>query len=254
MSYSLPLLVLAITLVSCGNNTETDFFTDADRPDTAKPIITTGLHSKAFPEIFDAAFHKETKVKQGNFSFSFYPYDIGKINIETGKIIACDPIVAKDALPFIYQFPTGQFTVALAMAKTYNDERVAFSRILFSMAAVAKWELALEKGQEPLPLKDSATYCYGVDGGTGIFIDSVANREMTQLSQDKWMDIFVGKMEKSDYKGYIYDLEERNFAVFSTGWGDGCYSTYVGFDEKGNICQLLTDFGLVEWWKLDEKK
>jgi hypothetical protein len=254
MSYPLPLLFLAIVLVSCGNNTETDFFTDADRPDTSKPVITTTFHSKAFPEIFDAAFHKETKVKEDDISFSFYPYEVGKINIETGKIIAGDPIYTHDAIPFITQFPMGQFAVTLAMATTNDDERVAFSRILFSTNAVAKWELALQKGEKPLSLKDTITHCYGVDGGMGLFIDSAANNVLNQKSQSEWKDIFITRREVHGNKGYIYEFDGHSLATFTTGWGDGCYSTYIGLDEKGNICQLLTDFGLVGWWKLDEKK
>jgi|GEM_PF-1178656 len=35
-----------------------------------------------------------------------------------------------------------------------------------------------------------------------------------------------------------------------TTYGDGCYATYIGFDKEGHPCQLLTDFGLVAWWRL----
>ncbi len=33
-------------------------------------------------------------------------------------------------------------------------------------------------------------------------------------------------------------------ATFTTGYGDGCYATYIGFDKEGHACQLLTDFEL----------
>jgi hypothetical protein len=57
------------------------------------------------------------------------------------------------------------------------------------------------------------------------------------------------KLEENSNKGYIYSFEGYNLATFSTGYGNGCYATFIGFDKKGNICQLLTDFGLIQWWK-----
>jgi hypothetical protein len=72
----------------------------------------------------------------------------------------------------------GRFAVQLALARTANDERVGFARVVFSEARIAYWELALLPGQKQLALKDSSFYCYGVDGGMGAFIDSVANHRL----------------------------------------------------------------------------
>jgi|RhiMetdeSRZDD1v2_1073273.scaffolds.fasta_scaffold11457_3 uncharacterized protein DUF4241 len=220
------------------------------KPDTSKPIIITSFSGKEYPQIFQAAFHKDTKVKYRDFSYLFYNLDIGKIKIESGKIIACDPIVMHDRTPFTQSFPIGEFPVTLAMAKTNNDERVAFSRILFSANPVEKWEFALHRGQKPIPLKDTSFYCYGVDAGTGIYIDSIANKLFNLKDHGDWENVFIKKAEENGYKGFIHDFEGHNLATFSTGYGDGCYAVYIGFDNNGNVCQLLTDFALVEWWLL----
>jgi hypothetical protein len=37
-----------------------------------------------------------------------------------------------------------------------------------------------------------------------------------------------------------------NVAIFSSGWGDGVYTTYVGLDEHGEVVCLLTDFEIIE--------
>lgn len=251
------LLSAIIILVSCHNYKQPGYNIPTianSKPDTAKPIITTSFKSEAYPGIFEAAFTNDTKVTQGDISYSFYKLDIGKIKIESGKLIACDPIVMQDATPFVRKFPEGDFPVHLAMAKTYNDERVAFSRIFFSDKAIAKWEFALLAGQEPIPLKDTNFYCYGVDAGAGIFVDSIANKVFCAKAGSEWENVFITKAEKNGYKGYIHDFDGHNIATFSTGYGDGCYATYIGFDRKGNICQLLTDFGLVDWVKLDDKE
>ena len=197
-------------------------------------------------------FDKNTKATHGDLAYSFYRYDIGKITIESGKLIACDPIVMRKALPFTQIFPTGEFPVHLAIAKTHNDEIVAFSRIFFSKKPILKWEFALQNGQKPIPLQDSSFYCYGVDAGTAIFIDSVSNNVFNEKDHSEWENVFVLKPEQNGYKGYTHDFDGHNLASFSTGYRDGCCATYIGFDSQENVCQILTDFGLVEWWKLDE--
>lgn len=247
------LLIALLILASCINKQPGNLILEPSetKPDTAKPEIISSYKSMAYPAIFEAAFNDSTKVSEGNMLFTFYKYDVGKIIIESGEIIACDPIVMHDASPFSRVFPKGEFAVHLAMAKTHNDERVAFSRIVFSETPVFKWEVALQNGQQPISLKDSTMYCYGVDAGTGLFIDSVANKFFNQY--DRWEEVFVKKAEQNGYRGYIQNFGEHNLATFSTGYGDGCYATFIGLDEKGNPCQLLTDFGLVGWWKLPEK-
>jgi hypothetical protein len=255
MNTRTPLFLVSILLVSCNNykqQNNSGLKPDGNEPDTLRPTISSSHKTNTYPTIFEAAFTADTKVLQGDYGYNFHTLNIGVIKIHSGKIIACDPIVMQDAVPFARVFPKGEFPVHLAMAKTDNDERVAFSRIVFSDKPVSKWEFALEKGQAPISLGDTSFYCYGVDAGTGIFIDSVSNAYFSQRSHNEWEDVFITKAEKNGYKGYVHDFEGHNLATFSTGYGDGCYATYIGFDDGGNACQILTDFGLVEWWKLKE--
>ena len=65
------------------------------------------------PEIFETAFFKGTHVKVDTVNLEFYSVGIGKINIESGKLIACDPIVMRDIKPFAQTFPIGQFPVQI---------------------------------------------------------------------------------------------------------------------------------------------
>jgi uncharacterized protein DUF4241 len=94
----------------------------------------------------------------------------------------------------------------------------------------------------------SAVFC------NNTFIDSVASKIFNEKDHSEWEKVFIEKAEETGYTGLIHDFDGHSLATFSTGWGDGCYATYIGSDNKGNVCQLLTDFGLVEWWKLKEKE
>ena len=112
------------------------------------------------------------------------------------------------------------------------------------------WKFALLPSQKPISLTDSTFYCYGVDAGTGLFIDASAAKLFDAKGQSVWEEVFINKAEKNGYKGFVYDFNGHNLATFSTGYGDGCYATYIGLDEKGKVCRLITDFALVNWQKL----
>lgn len=249
-----PWWKLWLLLLVCCANCQVPITTEIEPlqadADTSKPVITTSFSGRTFPSIFEAAFQPDTKVAYATISYTFHRLYIGQLKIESGKLIACDPIVMQDVSPFTQQFPLGSFPVHLAMAKTTDDERVAFSRILFSDKPVTRWEFALKPGQKPISLKDTSSYCYGVDAGMGVFIDSLANGVFALKDHAAWENVFLKKSEQSGYKGFVHEFEGHSLASFSTGYGDGCYSTYIGFDEQDNVCQLLTDFGMVEWWRL----
>jgi Protein of unknown function (DUF4241) len=44
-------------------------------------------------------------------------------------------------------------------------------------------------------------------------------------------------------------LGDVNAAMFHSGWGDGFYSSWFGFDAEGKVAALLTDFNTIEWAK-----
>ena len=208
---------------------------------------------QVLPKIFETAFFEGTTMTQDSLKIRFYSVDIGMLNVESGKLIACDPIVMNDAKPFVQTFPSGKFPVQLSIAKIRDDERVAFSRIYFSDKPVVRWEFALDSGMKQIPI--DGVYGYGVDGGIGLFIDAKANNEFTRLSKsddELWSTVFVDLMEKNyrnTWQYILYSFQGHNLASFSTGYGDGHFGTYVGYDNDGQPCRLLTDFGLVGWWK-----
>lgn len=247
-------LIFLVLIVSCTNKPKSNLidFTSGSKIDTLK---MKSYSIKSIPEIFEKAFFEGTHVEKDSISLSFYAVNIGKIKIETGKIINCDPIVLHDASPFIQSFPIGQFPVQLSIAKFGKNERTAYARIYFSDAPVDKWEFALHKGQEPISIFGETVYTYSVDAHVAMFIDEKASNafnSLTKKDNSLWEKAFNEDEEKNSQKSWFYNLfsfDTHNFASFSTGLGDGRYSTYVGIDKKGNICRLLTDFALVNWWQ-----
>ncbi|NET37521.1 MAG: DUF4241 domain-containing protein [Cyanothece sp. SIO1E1] len=40
----------------------------------------------------------------------------------------------------------------------------------------------------------------------------------------------------------VNEANGANVIAFSSGWGDGGYASYWGYDAKGNLASLVTDF------------
>jgi hypothetical protein len=75
---------------------------------------------------------------------------------------------------------------------------------------------------------------------------------MSNKDEGWWETVFSNEAAKNLHNNWefvVYNFGGHNLACFSTGFGDGTYATYVGYDANGKICRLLTDFGLVIWWE-----
>ncbi|WP_313533557.1 DUF4241 domain-containing protein [Sphingobacterium athyrii] len=249
---TIPICMMAVMLFSCTSknkvtsNTEnilgpTNEFDLAD----SIPKITIQDTSLTFPKLFEGSFVKGTKVTQFGTEITFDKIVVGNLKVSSGQIIATDPVMLSDAIAFNEKFPVGEFPVELAMANinANKDRRIAFARIKFSDKPIRKWEFALLPGETPIPIKSKEIYGYGVDAGLGLFVDQSAKNSLNTLLDKNWANMFSEKFEH-----YLnYSFQNQNAVFFSTGYGDGFYATYIGRDNDGKICQLLTDFDIVLW-------
>ncbi|WBA40947.1 DUF4241 domain-containing protein [Hymenobacter canadensis] len=208
----------------------------------------------AEPKAFETSFFPGTHLLQDSMEIHLEPEFLGNLAVQSGKLVATDPVTFHEQVkPFATQFPRGRFPVELAIASLHNDHRVAFARILFSANPVKKWELALLPGQKPLPLRSEEYYGFSVDGGTALFLDAAStNRFTAHLRRDRnaYKDMFITGFEsQSEHprNGFLYAIRQDTLATFSTGFGDGFYATYIGFDDDHKPCRLLIDFQIVEW-------
>ncbi|GGG50022.1 DUF4241 domain-containing protein [Hymenobacter glacieicola] len=205
------------------------------------------------PSVFETSFFPDAIVQRDGVTIALTPEFLGNLPVSSGRILATDPVSMRTTA-FTTEFPRGRFPVELAIARFNGDERVAFARILFSAKPVAKWEMALIAGQKPLSIHDSTYYGYSVDAGTALFIDAehVAGLNNHLDSQAAYEQLFIKSFEvnadsKSYRTGFLYAAQSDTLATFATGWGDGSYATYVGFDSQNRPCRLLTDFQVIPW-------
>lgn len=250
MKYILFVLI-TFTFFACDNIRRRDSL--AVSTEALDTITSAAGRIAATPVLFETAFIKGTTRKGKVTPINLYGVTIGRIKIVSGRIIACDPLHTDEyGIPFTSLFPTGEFPVQLSIAQTSGENLIAFARINFSGEPVEKWELALLEGQQPIPVGDEEIHGYGIDGGIGIFIDEEAKKvlDKSKLIDDKLYDPLNKKMDKhyhNTWRYSMYNFGQHNLASFTTGLGDGRYATYIGYDGKGKVCRLLSDFGLFNW-------
>lgn len=214
------------------------------------------------PDVFSGAF---TEGFIGQAEDERYPVRvvrIGEVAIPSGRVIAADPfLMSTRDEPFTVAVPPGRYRVDLAVADTGGGgDRVALARLLISDQPVVDWSMAVVAGQDVATLKADEAFGYGVDAGTGAFIDAGLPGWLEQHYPPGRVDFYETVSEDWQTRGeaqgpelgipygfvLIEEYEGRGAAMFSSGWGDGFYTTWVGRDADGNPAALVTDFGVIE--------
>jgi hypothetical protein len=178
---------------------------------------------------------------------------VGDLNVPSGKIYAVDPyIISEYDKSFLNTVPIGKYPIYISIV-TYEsgDQRIAFAAIQFSDKNPISWEMAVLEGQDISSLKEDEFFGYGVDAGTGCFMDESTFKKFYELAEN---DDFIEKLNDEFYKTYVHTwsclnksiTDNNNIVMFSSGIGDGVYPSFWGKDICGNICCLVTDFMIIE--------
>ena len=184
----------------------------------------------------------------------FSSRDIGQVEIVSNRVAASDPLVCPNPEGFLHAVPNGRFPVHIAIAGMAGDERIAYAKVVFSPATPVRWEMALVDGQDLTTLESDQFFGYGVDAGTGCFMDPQTGK-LLNARMDEEEDYFETIIEGMDatYAHTRSWLEFRpapdsslNIVCFSTGWGDGSYPSFFGLDAAGSPVVLVTDFLVVD--------
>src|SRR5215475_3938146 len=205
------------------------------------------------PRHVEIAFSSQDLLQYGK-RVEFQCREIGHLIVTSGALAASDPFVSPDPPPFTQTIPAGRYPVSVAIAcfgaGEERDERVAFARVDLSNLPPLSWTMALTEGQDPAALEHDGYFGYGVDAGTGCFMDPIAGRLLAERMEqdDEYFNVIMDGMQTT-YRHTRSWLDWRpsperdaNIVCFSSGWGDGHYPSFFGFSSEGRLCVLLTDF------------
>jgi hypothetical protein len=206
----------------------------------------------ASPEYLQLAFYAGPVAAMDGSPAFLEQREAGSVQLLTGRLVASDAFVHHDGT-FLKQFPVGTFAVTLAILLHGRDQRVAFARLQFKSCAVASWEMATTNPENDVAkLKRGEIFGFGVDSGTAAFMDhGVAVALMNGKHYETFQDELMARLDEN----YIHTWSwatipvpgtSGNIAAFSSGYGDGIYATYIGFDAIGAPVCAVIDFGIVD--------
>jgi len=173
--------------------------------------------------------------------------------LPSGRLVASDAMIV-DARPFTTEFQPGRHPVTLLEAAFESgDRRVAAAMVRVGAGEPSRWELALVDGQDPAALGPDEFFGYGVDSGTGSFMSPEAVEVLADEARyEAYSDaVFDGMFPAPDVYERVVAVDVdpasgANVVAIASGFGDGSYPTWVGFDADGRPVAFLTDFGILD--------
>lgn len=167
--------------------------------------------------------------------------ELGRVPLPDGRLVACDPSVGgADAAPFRTLLPLGEHPAYLARTRIAHDHwRVLAAVLRTGPGPVASWAMA-RVGVEALPVRAREYTGFGVDAGTGCLASPLAMSDVAEvLDDDEGMleDPLSVMVFESDLDAGVAAPRPGALpvAVFSSGWGDGVYPTWLGLAADGSV-------------------
>lgn len=193
--------------------------------------------------------------------------DIGHVHFPTGHVFACDPLIELgqyDVAPFTQKVPMGTYPVQICVvpSDTYGD-RYACVKVTLSTQKPVRYALAVT-GQEKLDdWQAGDVFGFPVDAGLGCIADQATqeafkaywNAHLDEApDDDTYNNLFCECLEKNakahprfqrkrgDWLNWTIPNTDLNLVMFASGWGDGCYPVYFGFDGNDEVCAIYIHF------------
>lgn len=184
-------------------------------------------------------------------------FEVGKLYLSSGKLVACDPLITNDMLPFSTEFPKGNFSVLLHKERESNC--VAYAEVIFSNAEISEWKMAVTDGQNVKDLAEEEVFGYPVESGMGCLMDVDTQNSLNELEkrlyhskgadfmgiyEEFFHDYFFDEKGAIDQYAFLKPADEHPGTIFAfeTGYGEGFYASYIGYDQNHKPVKIITEF------------
>ena len=184
-------------------------------------------------------------------------FEAGNLVITSGKLVASDPLITSEMPAFTIEFPIGEFPVLVH--KEIESNCIAYAEVVFSNSEIMTWQLAISEGQHLTDLEEGEIYGFPVESGMGCLMDFETQNNLNLLEQHLFKrkgDDFTGIYEEFFHEHFFQEEgavnqyaflkpnEEKsgNLFAFETGYGEGFYASYIGFDKNNVPVKVVSEF------------
>ncbi|SDQ30217.1 Protein of unknown function [Chryseobacterium soldanellicola] len=188
--------------------------------------------------------------------------EIGNVSLPSGKVVVRDPLVSLNAnqSPYFIQAPKGNFPVTIAVVKSEDwGDRYAVVKVEFTKQKPVIYREALVGIEELEGVTEDDFFGFGVDAGLGCITDAhvlpyvdkfVAEAEVDNMYDDYFAELFAqsykdhpnNQRDAGDWINWVIPNTDYQIPMFASGFGDGSYPVYFGYDENGEISGLYIQF------------
>lgn len=192
--------------------------------------------------------------------------NMGKVNFATDEILVRDPLVYlnEEQQPYFTKVPVGEYDLeTLVVEVEEGSYRYIASRVRFNDQDATRYYQALE-GDEDLEEVDGDTiFGFIVDAGLATIVDTETRDAYCEFVQgwyeknkDKniYDDFFADEFQKSylerpefqreggDWINFRIPNTDCRVPMIQSGFGDGLYPVYFGYDGAGSLCDVVMEY------------
>ncbi len=179
--------------------------------------------------------------------------EAGKLKLLTGRIIATDPILLYDDECYSEHVKPGTYSVNIYVGKADKRKKQSVAaEIRINDKEPVKWEMALLQGESAKAFSHDEFMGYEVENGLACFMDEKVMEMLDVMSEEelkKYEDMVKDTVRSSDCScaDIIMDKDTGlNIIIFASGWNEGTFPTYCGFDSGNKLARIVTDFMVIE--------
>lgn len=179
--------------------------------------------------------------------------EAGKLKLVTGRIIATDPILLYDDECYSQHVKPGSYNVNLYVGRAQKRKKqTVASEIRINDKEPVKWEMALLQGESAKTFGRDEFMGYEVENGLGCFMDEKIMEILDVMSEEElkeYEDKVKNAVRESDCSCAEIVMDNKtglNIIVFASGWNEGTFPTYCGFDKDNKLSRFVTDFMVIE--------
>ena len=191
---------------------------------------------------------------------------IGKVDCPTGKIVVADPLAylpSNKYSPVLnIKVPVGEYPVEISICRSNEvGVRMCTARLKIKKTAAILYKLANPTEESAAFIgKDGVLSGFPVDAGMISICDEQVAKEYKNFIKEWYKDnpngnhyddYFAKLFKESDEKFPQYQREGGDFiewknpntknklVMVASGFGDGFYQSYWGYDLNNDICELI---------------
>jgi hypothetical protein len=185
------------------------------------------------------------------------PVEVGVLPCPSGRLVVCDPFFCSSAAPLAEAVIPGAYAVRLYRVDVPGwGRRVAAGQLVLSpgAAVVAVSPASAPDGSRARYVVDSGLAAFMDDAIRPLFADTLAAFARRSADANYYWDVLerefrvhatdpANPFDAGDYCLHAFaGSPEARVAMFSSGLGDGAYTSCWGLDAEGRRVSLFTAF------------